>query len=194
MERPTIGRWMSTDEADRIVAAAKTARERALFLLLRHTGGRVSEVAAVRPCDVDAAAGSVRLPTLKRRRPVERRVPVPVGVAEALLAFARDKRVPADAPLVGHGRGWAWKVVRRAGARAGVAPELCHPHSFRHAFGRGTLRALGDNPRALPIVQRVLGHASLTSTSIYLEAEECEVFAAFRSFLPIRTVPAAATA
>lgn len=42
------------------------------------------------------------------------------------------------------------------------------PHSFRHTFG--TLAVANDVP--LDVVQRVLGHASLQTTSIYVQAEQ----------------------
>ena len=42
------------------------------------------------------------------------------------------------------------------------------PHAFRHTFG--TQAAAGQVP--LDVLQRVLGHASLTTTTIYVQAEK----------------------
>ena len=42
------------------------------------------------------------------------------------------------------------------------------PHAFRHTFG--TQAAAGQVP--LDVLQRVLGHASLTTTTIYIQAEK----------------------
>ncbi|QGZ66956.1 phage integrase family protein [Paraburkholderia acidisoli] len=46
--------------------------------------------------------------------------------------------------------------------------EQTTPHAFRHTFG--TLAAANDVP--LDVVQRVLGHRSIQTTSIYLQAEK----------------------
>jgi integrase len=46
--------------------------------------------------------------------------------------------------------------------------EQMTPHAFRHTFG--TLAAANDVP--LDVVQRVLGHRSIQTTSIYLQAEK----------------------
>jgi integrase len=42
------------------------------------------------------------------------------------------------------------------------------PHAFRHTFG--PLAAANDVP--IDVVQRVLGHRSIQTTSIYLQAEK----------------------
>jgi integrase len=42
------------------------------------------------------------------------------------------------------------------------------PHAFRHTFG--TQAVAGDVP--LDVLQRVLGHASLQTTTIYVQAEK----------------------
>lgn len=44
----------------------------------------------------------------------------------------------------------------------------CGPHAFRHTFG--TQAAAGRVP--LDVLQRVLGHASLQTTTIYVQAEK----------------------
>ena len=42
------------------------------------------------------------------------------------------------------------------------------PHAFRHTFG--TLAVAGEVP--LDVVQKLLGHASLQTTTIYVQAEK----------------------
>ncbi|WP_321896818.1 site-specific integrase [Burkholderia cepacia] len=59
------------------------------------------------------------------------------------------------------------------GIEAGTRTSLARlsPHAFRHTFG--TQAVANDVP--LDIVQKVLGHASLQTTSIYVQAEQKRV-------------------
>ena len=66
-------------------------RERALFaLLLAWTGGRISEILAVRPSSFQLDRSIVALRTLKRRRPHVREIPISPELMNAL-----DKRLAA---------------------------------------------------------------------------------------------------
>jgi integrase/recombinase XerD len=55
------------------------------------------------------------------------------------------------------------KFIKRAAIRAGVAKPVCI-HSFRHAFATHLLEQ-GAN---LKVIQRLLGHTSMRTTSVYL--------------------------
>jgi len=61
------------------------ARHWAVFIVLRFTGARVSEVLALDDMrDIDFRRAEVVLPTLKRRRPSRRTVPLPPNVVAEL--------------------------------------------------------------------------------------------------------------
>ena len=71
-------------------------------------------------------------------------------------------------------RGWVETKLKALAADAGV--EGFHPHRLRHTFGSSLYRETRD----LPLVQRAMGHASITSTTIYARAEDPEVAEAVR--------------
>ena len=54
-------------------------------------------------------------------------------------------------------------MVKRRARRAGIDRRV-HPHAFRHAFAAGLMSG-GVHPKK---IQRMLGHASLQSTDVYL--------------------------
>ena len=58
-------------------------------------------------------------------------------------------------------------------ARAGIDGVRATPRGLRHAFGVGTLAA----GVPLNVVQRLLGHASIATTTIYTEAAGPEAHA-----------------
>jgi integrase len=60
--------YVTQDEARRVIDAAETTRDRLLLETLWQSGGRVSEVARLRRCDVDPAEGALRLANLKQKR------------------------------------------------------------------------------------------------------------------------------
>ncbi len=59
-------------------------------------------------------------------------------------------------------------VVKRLGAIAKTPVELRHPHALRHTCATELLRS----GATLADVQRLLGHASVKTTSIYLASDE----------------------
>lgn len=144
----------------------------ALFLdFLWLSGARVSEALAVRVCDVDFRAGLVTVKILKRRAPETRNLPVRpawlgfVAVAINLTGLKSDDR------LFPWSRSRAFELVRDALLAAGVERHRAHPHAIRHGHAIFAL----EQGAPLNVVQRALGHASLTTTSIYLRVTAQDV-------------------
>ena len=53
----------------------------------------------------------------------------------------------------------------RGTSRSGIDPARAHPHAFRHTYGRNcVLRGV-----PIPVLQKWLGHSSLTDTQRYVE-------------------------
>jgi integrase len=79
-------KYVSRAERRRFLRAMeRRKRDRALFaLLLVWTGGRVSEILAVRPNSFQIERKIVALRTLKRRKPHVREVPIAPGLMAAL--------------------------------------------------------------------------------------------------------------
>jgi len=63
------------------------------------------------------------------------------------------------------------RLFRRAAAHAGAAAEeveRASAHWWRHTFGHQVLKASGNQ---LPVVQQLLGHASINTTAIYVKVD-----------------------
>jgi site-specific recombinase XerD len=56
-----------------------------------------------------------------------------------------------------------WHACRVAAERAGITKRV-HPHTLRHCFATHLLDAGAD----LPTIQKLLGHADIRDTTIYL--------------------------
>lgn len=161
-------KYLSDGERARFLRAADALAPppRALCHVLATVGCRISEALALTAQQLDAERRTLTLRTLKRRRTVFRTVPVP----DALVAMLR--RLPPDKD----GRFWpmhratAWRMVKATMQRARIAGPMASPKGLRHGFG---IRAAAHNVPT-NLIQRWMGHASPTTTAIYLDAVGAE--------------------
>jgi integrase len=173
-------KYLTAAERTRFVNAALICRRpelRTLCLTLVYTGCRISEALALTVDRVECEAGFIAIRSLKKRKRavVIREVPAPDELFVALNeAHSFEDR---DALLWPISRSGAWHLVKGVMREAGV-PEGAHmtPKGLRHSFGIHAIRS----GVSLNLVQRWLGHASMTTTAIYLQAigdEEREIAA-----------------
>lgn len=145
-------------------------RDRAVLELLYGAGLRVSELCGLRPGDLDAEAGLVRVLGKGGR---ERVVPTggqAVKAVERYLARGRahlGRRQEVDALLVNNRGGrltrrGVFLIVRRHAEPLGL-PDWVGPHALRHAFATHLVEGGCD----LRTVQELLGHQRIATTAIY---------------------------
>ena len=146
-------------------------RDRAMLETLYATGLRVSELTGLRLSQVGLDAGVLRVVGKGSKERL-----VPIG-DEAVAWIARYLREVRPAFAAGatrdevfltqrHGpltRQAFWMLVKRYALRAGIAPAALSPHVLRHAFATHLLNHGAD----LRVVQLLLGHADITTTTIY---------------------------
>ena len=146
-------------------------RDRAMLETLYATGLRVSELVGLRLTQVSLDMGVVRV-TGKGSK--ERLVPLGDEAVEWLQRYARDARpllagdatnqsvflTARHAPMTRQG---FWALVKRYAHKAAISPAALSPHVLRHAFATHLLNHGAD----LRVVQLLLGHADITTTTIY---------------------------
>jgi integrase/recombinase XerD len=151
-----------------IVAQGPQARrDHFLFSLLLETGVRLTAALALTDRDVDIERSEITLRTNKNS--AVHRVPMSRSIRDHAIGYLAERR---SGPLFANrdgGRLSARQASRRLAMwlqRAGCQPVPCH--QLRHAFGLKMYRRTRD----LLVVQRALGHASITSTTIYAHADD----------------------
>jgi integrase/recombinase XerD len=164
-------KYLNAAERQRFIESAQRAPPmvRLFCLVLRWSGGRISEVLALTPAAIDIESGTASIETLKRRkRGLVRQVPLPRDLLSQLnqvfrLRFRQRDPELAGARLWTWSRTTAWRRVKEVMATAGVTGTPAMPKGLRHSFGVNAFQA------SVPphLVQRWLGHASLKTTSIY---------------------------
>ncbi|OYU12017.1 MAG: site-specific tyrosine recombinase XerD [Comamonadaceae bacterium PBBC1] len=149
-------------------------RDRAMLELMYASGLRVTELVSLQTLHVSLNEGVLRITGKGSKERV-----VPFGdearswlqrymsqVRPALLGsrLSEDLFVTSSGPKPGTGmsRVMFWSLVKRYAMEAGITSPLS-PHTLRHAFATHLLNH-GANLRA---VQMLLGHADISSTTIY---------------------------
>ncbi|MEP1145461.1 MAG: site-specific integrase [Henriciella sp.] len=153
-------------------AAERDPIQRAFVELLVYSGCRISEGLAVPVSRVDLSGHNVTFRTLKKRRgDVYRAVPLPPDYVDSLqrtfsLRKAQKRKNAHEALLFPWSRRHGWKITTDIMKAADIA-EGPHrtPKGLRHAYG---IRAI---LKGVPVtqLQKWMGHAQLSTTSIYLD-------------------------
>lgn len=176
-------KYINEEERRRFLRAAKAADSSSVFtfcLVLARTGGRISEVLALTPRQIDIDGQVIVYRSLKKRikegdDPVYRAVPVPARLLRKLDAVHQIKAARQD-PMRVDERLWpwcrrtAWTRVKEVLETAGVMGIQATPKGFRHGFAVDAL--VHEVP--VVIVQEWLGHANIEMTAIYSKAVAAE--------------------
>jgi len=185
------------EEIVALLRACLSARDRLIVLLMARAGLRRGEVCGLRRSDVHllpdsrplgCEVGRAHLHVVRRdnvngawvksRR--QRNVPLDFLVVQAFDGYEFERlavpraaecdfvlvnlfREPVGAPMPPDAVN---ALVSAVGRRAGLARQVT-PHQLRHAFGSNLVDAGGT----IDEVQELLGHASLSSTEVYLHPD-----------------------
>lgn len=145
-------------------------RDRAMLELMYASGLRVSELVGLQVHHVDLNAGVLRTEGKGRK---ERLVPFGQEAQSWLQRFLQQARqeilgrqTTSDLFVTQRGsamtRVMFWMLVKKYAQLAGITAPLS-PHTLRHAFATHLLNHGAD----LRVVQMLLGHADISTTTIY---------------------------
>jgi len=174
---------LAQDGDDRALAI----RTRAMLELAYASGLRVSELIGLAVSNVDLRGATV---TVTGKGDKQRRVPFGREAGRWIAAYLERARPQLVAgrrhgTLFVNARGGPlsrmgfWKLLRERARVAGLAGRV-HPHALRHSFATHLLEGGAD----LRVVQELLGHASVTTTSIYTHLDRAYLREVHREFHP----------
>lgn len=180
-----------------LAAAANHLRDRALLAVLLGAGLRASEAVTLDGTDLHLdGAGEWYLHIRQAKGGKDRKVPLRSDVAAAVRAYlegtGRSLRFPGalfrsedraaakrpDLRMTPRALGY---LVGRYVSRAGIQGKHLSPHACRHTFA---LRALRSGASLLA-VSKLLGHAQVTTTQVYLDHLEVETLREAVPTLPL---------
>lgn len=151
----------------------KRARYWLVFLFLRFTGARISEVINIdEKRDIDLRRSEVRLINLKRKKHKNsyRIVPVPDRLISEYLRLCK-LHPEIEGKTFQIDRSNFFVVFKNLCKKAGIPQEIAHPHTLRHTRAIELIRA----GVPLTAVKSILGHSNLNTTAVYLQYSAVEI-------------------
>jgi integrase/recombinase XerD len=185
-----------------LFAAMRSNRDRAILALAMSTAARASELLGMRGGDIDWGDQLIRV--RRKGSGAEQWLPASPEAFVWLRLYVADLGdLPADGPI--------WLTLRRRRTGGGGTPErrplnyealravlrrantaLGSNWSMHDARHTCALRMVRDDSLSLRDVQTILGHAHLTTTQIYLDDDDSEVFRRVHQHLANRADPPSA--
>jgi integrase/recombinase XerD len=170
-----VPKSLSEDMVDRLLGAPDLQtplglRDKAMLELLYASGLRVSELVGLKTFHLGMNEGVLRV---MGKGSKERLVPFGAVAREHLQAYLSQARAmilagqqTEDLFVTARGQGMSrvmfWMIIKKYALLAGISVPLS-PHTLRHAFATHLLNHGAD----LRAVQMLLGHADISTTTIY---------------------------
>lgn len=172
---------LSAEQVARFWGSFRTARDLSMVALMLLNGLRSREVLAIQLEDLLFSESQIRVRGKSARL---RMLPLPPETMRIVQCYLQTERPLTNSPqlfvsLKGRLRGHPLKpaglrsLFRHHRAISGVTPA--NPHRFRHTFGADMIRA----GVSLPALMRLMGHARIHTTLLYIQLTPQDVFAEY---------------
>lgn len=160
---------LSRDEVRKIINSKTNLKHRAILMLVYSAGLRRNEVRSLKISDIDSSRMLIHLHTTKGNK--ERYTILSPLMLDTLRQYYRRYR-PSDWLFEGVTRAAISEstveaIFKQALKKSEVSKEV-GIHSLRHAFATHML----EQGVSLPIIQQMMGHKSLKTTSVYLHVQQ----------------------
>jgi len=164
----------------------KGIRDRAMLELLYATGIRVSELISLKVADMNLGMEYL----ICHEKSKDRVIPFGSAAKEALVVYLDKTR----SNMIGENeseylfvncsgkpmsRQGFWKLIKYYADKAGIKKEIT-PHTFRHSFAAHLL----ENGADVQSVQKMMGHADVSTTQMYVEMQSGNVRDVYKKFHP----------
>lgn len=173
-----LPKFLSSSEYNRLLAVPQkmatpeAKRDVVMLELLYVTGLRASELVSLNVKDIDLERSCVHCAHGSSKR----RIPFEYNINQLLRDFLQNDRLDLlydekEEALFLNRRGGRltrqgfWQIVKNYASKAGLGAKVT-PHTLRHSFALHKLQSGAD----LQSIQRILGHAYISSTRIYKQS------------------------
>ncbi|MFZ1750509.1 MAG: tyrosine-type recombinase/integrase [Saprospiraceae bacterium] len=157
---------ISKEEVQKLIENVRMLKYKAFFIFLYATGMRISEALAVKVKDIHSDRLQIKVEKGKGHK--DRYVDVPMELIEILREYYKIY-TPTDRLFYGENRHDVLSerniqhAMKRAKKKSGIIHEIS-PHTLRHCYATHHM----ENGSNIVYIQKMLGHRSLKTTSIYL--------------------------
>jgi len=160
---PTV---LSFEEVEALLQCTPNLKQRTFLTTLYAAGLRLSEAAQLRIPDIDSRRMQLNIARGKGCK--QRLVPLSPRLLQELRQYWREHRpsdylFPGKTPDRPYAGTSIQKAIKASARRAGIQKPVT-PHVLRHSYAPGLLEAGVD----LLTISRLVGHASFSTTMVYL--------------------------
>jgi integrase len=185
---PTV---LSDEEVASLLQWTPNLKHRTFFTTLYAAGLRISEASNLTPTDIDSKRMQLNVQSGKGRK--QRQVPLSPRLLDQLREYWKAYRPNGSLLFPGkrHDKPYAGtsiqKAIKASAKRAGINKTVT-PHTLRHSYATGLLEAGVD----ILTISRLLGHASFSTTMVYLHVRRTHLLRTPSpiDWLPTRQLPA----
>jgi integrase/recombinase XerD len=160
---------LSRAEVERLLGVITNIKHRAMLSVAYSAGLRVSELTGLKPADIDSGRMQIRVVQAKGNK--DRYTLLSASALDQLRLHYKLHRPSVWLFETGKGVAIANRTVQlvfqKALRKAGITKEVS-VHALRHSFATHLM----EQGVSLPIIQQLLGHKSLRTTSIYLHVQQ----------------------
>jgi len=155
-------------------------RNKSIMLMMLNMGLRVSEITDLRPGSINLTSQKLRVVNGKGK--IDRDLVIPSSIIETLNNW--NIRKPKDTKyffttLKGEklSTRYLCDMVKRYGRKSKIDKNIS-PHTLRHTFATEYYRQTKD----IETLRRILGHADISTTTIYITLANIDVEKGMKSF------------
>jgi len=155
-------------------------RNKAIMSLMLHCGLRLAEVTNLRPGNINLTKGKLRVVNGKGNK--DRDLAIPEYLVDLLEAWRKIR--PKGDYFFSTLRGkklsdrYIQQMVRRYALKADINNKKISPHTLRHSYATQFYKQTKD----IETLRRILGHADIGTTTIYITLANTDVEEGMKSF------------
>lgn len=175
-------------EVESLLRCTPNLKHRTFLMTLYASGIRIAEASRLTAANIDSRRMQLQV-TGKGNK--QRQVPLSPRLLEQLRQYWKafrppDYLFPGKTPRTPYQPATIQKAIKRSAGRAGIGKNVT-PHTLRHSYATGLLEAGVD----LLTISRLLGHASFTTTMVYLHVRRTHLQSTPSplDLLPVRQLP-----
>lgn len=158
---------ISPEDFRKLVSYISNPQHLMLIQSFYYLGARANELVMLKKEDItfNKLNSAIRFKAENTKRKVERFVPIPANMLEPFKIYTRNLK--DEDRLFDFTPQRAWQIVKIYVKKSKLDINI-HPHTFRHSYATAIYDKIGD----LKVVQDLLGHKNLATTSIYAHTSD----------------------
>lgn len=162
---------ISLEEYKKLISVCDNKRDKIIIKTLANTGLRISELLSLTKNDIEN-----NKITIYGKRGKNREVFIAPQLRNELKDYINNYREDTHKRLLFTGKRGALqrtsinRILLSYSKKANISKYKLHPHSLRHFYAKN----LHNNGVGLDVIQTILGHENINTTTIYTKASEKE--------------------